>query len=158
MAIKKTIDDHREAFLYLVFGAFTVLVSWASYAVFVWIGLELNVSNILSWVCAVLFAFVVNKWFVFENRSKEPSVVIKELGSFVSARIFTGIVAFVLFPVLLAVGMDGGLFGIEGFPARIVTSLVEIALNWIFSKYMIFTKKTAKKDAKNCERDDDELM
>jgi len=141
MSIKKMIEDHREAFLYVVFGAFTVLVSWASYALFVWMGIELNISNIASWICAVFFAFVVNKWFVFESRSTEPTVVAKELSSFFGARIFTGILAFVLFPVLLFIGMDGGLFGVDGFPARIVTSLVEIALNWVFSKYLIFVKK-----------------
>lgn len=135
-------EGQREAFLYILFGGFTVLVSWVSYAAFVWIGLELNVSNILSWICAVLFAFVVNKWFVFENRSTEPKVVVKELGSFFSARILTGVIAIILFPVLLAMGMDGDLFGVDGFPARIVTSLVEIAMNWVFSKYMIFTKRT----------------
>jgi len=142
MTDKVTTNERREAFLYILFGAFTVLVSWASYAVFVWMGLELNVSNILSWICAVLFAFVVNKWFVFECRSKEPKVVIRELGSFFSARVLTGVIAIIMFPVLLAMGMDGALFGVDGFPARIVTSIVEIALNWVFSKYLIFTKKS----------------
>ena len=154
MTIKKMIDDHREAFLYLVFGAFTVLVSWASYALFVWMGMELNVSNILSWICAVIFAFVVNKWFVFESRSTETTVVAKELSSFFGARIFTGIVAFVLFPVLLFIGMDGGLFGIDGFPARITTSFVEIVLNWVFSKYLIFARKTT--DTEKTEDPDNE--
>ena len=154
MTIKKMIDDHREAFLYVVFGAFTVLVSWASYALFVWMGMELNVSNILSWICAVIFAFVVNKWFVFESRSTETTVVAKELSSFFGARIFTGIVAFVLFPVLLFIGMDGGLFGIDGFPARITTSFVEIVLNWVFSKYLIFARKTT--DTEKTEDTDNE--
>ena len=154
VAIRKTYEDHREAVLYVVFGGFTTLVTWLTYALFVWFGTDLNVSNILSWVCGVLFAFVVNKWFVFSCRSKKPSVVIRELGSFFGARIFTGIVAFVLFPILLMIGMDGALFGIDGFPAKIVTSLIEIALNWIFSKYYIFTKKTPERVCE-CEDTDD---
>ena len=152
--MKNMTENQREAFLYVLFGGFTVIVSWLSYAAFVWMDLELNVSNILSWICAVLFAFVVNKWFVFENRSTEPKVVLKEMGSFFSARIFTGIIAIVLFPILLAIGMDGSLFGVDGFPARIITSLVEIALNWVFSKYLIFTKKTTKAD-ENVNSEDD---
>ncbi|MCL2785811.1 MAG: GtrA family protein [Methanomassiliicoccaceae archaeon] len=142
MDVKKVTADHREALLYVFFGAFTVLVSWVSYAVFVWFDINLSVSNILSWVCAVFFAFVVNKWFVFRARSTKKKVVAKEFGSFFGARIFTGIIAALLFPVLLTVGMDGSLFGVDGFPARMLTSLVEIMLNWIFSKYFIFVNKT----------------
>jgi len=140
----KTNSDRQEALLYIIFGVLTTIVSWVTYAIFVWLGVELNVSNILSWMCGVLFAFVVNKWFVFMCRSTDSGTVLRELGSFFSARIFTGLIAFVLFPLLIFVGLDGSLFGIEGFPARIVTSLVEIALNWIFSKYFIFTKKTGR--------------
>ena len=151
MTAKNVINEHREAFLYILFGGFTVLVSWMSYAVFVWLDIGLNISNIASWICAVLFAFVVNKWFVFESRSTEKGLVAKELGSFFGARIFTGVIAALLFPALLWLGMDGSLFGIEGFPARIITSIVEIALNWVFSKYLIFTKKTSDNDD---ERDD----
>jgi len=144
MTVDKMSDGRREVFLYLLFGGFTVLVSWASYAVFVWFGLELNVSNILSWICAVSFAFVVNKWFVFENRSTEKRTVMRELGSFFGARVLTGIIAITLFPILLHFGMDGELFGTAGLQARIVTSLVEIVLNWVFSKYLIFTEKRQK--------------
>lgn len=140
--IGKMFEEHREALLYVVFGGFTTLVSWATYALFVWFGIDPNISNILSWVCGVLFAFAVNKWFVFSCRSTVPKVVLKELGSFFSARIFTGIIAFVLFPILVAAGLDGNPLGVEQFEAKIVTSLIEIVLNWIFSKYLIFTKKT----------------
>ena len=151
--VGKMYEDHKEAALYVVFGGFTTIVTLATYALFVWFGMDIIVSNILSWVCGVLFAFVVNKWFVFSCRSKKPSVVLRELGSFFGARIFTGVVAFVLFPILLMVGMDGALFGIDGFPAKIVTSLIEIALNWIFSKYYIFTKKTPRETVCGCEED-----
>jgi putative flippase GtrA len=141
MGFKEIFGNHREAVLYVFFGMFTVLVSLGSYAVFVWLGVELVVSNILSWVCAVLFAFTVNKWFVFESRSKSPAVVARELGSFIGARIFTFVVAVITFPILLAYGFDGYIFGVEGAPARTVTSLVEIVLNYVLSKYLIFTKK-----------------
>jgi putative flippase GtrA len=159
--IRKTYEDHKEAILYVWFGGFTVLVSWLTYSLFiVWFGadgdiseIDKNLSNILSWFCGVLFAFVVNKWFVFTCRSTEPRVVVRELGTFFGARIFTGAIAFVLFPALLAVGMDGSLFGISGFPAKIITSLIEIVLNWVFSKYFIFTKKTVKETV--CDDTDD---
>jgi Predicted membrane protein len=139
--IGKMYKEHKEPILYVFFGGFTTLISLASYMVFVWLGLDLNVSNILSWVCGVLFAFVSNKWFVFSSKSTEKTTVIRELGSFVGARIFTGVLAAILFPILLAVGFGGEFMGTEGFLARIITSIIEIILNWIFSKYLIFVKK-----------------
>ena len=59
-------SKHQEAFLYIFFGGLTTLVTWASYAAFVWSGIELNMSNILSWILGVTFAFIVNKWYVFQ--------------------------------------------------------------------------------------------
>jgi len=139
--INDMMTKYREAILYVVCGGFTTLVTWFTYAAFVWLGLELNVSNILSWICGVSFAFVVNKWFVFESKSLENVTVVKELSMFVGARIFTGVIAWILFPILLAIGLNQTILGTEGLLAKIIVSIIEIALNWIFSKYMIFKKK-----------------
>ena len=136
----RTFREHKEVILYLIFGVLTTVVNWLAYAAFVWIGLDINVSNILSWIVGVSFAFVVNKWYVFESRSLESRKVIKEFGSFVGARIFTGIIAILLFPLLYNIGLNQSLFGTDGFLAKIVTSVIEIVLNWIFSKYLIFKK------------------
>lgn len=142
---------HREAILYVFWGAFTTLVTLASYALFVRaFNIDPNISNILSWVCGVTFAFVVNKWLVFESRTTKARVLLWELGSFFSSRIFTGIVAFILFPILndwmglSAIVLDFGflsiLFGTSGMLAKIITSVVEIVLNWVLSKYVVFKK------------------
>ena len=131
---------HQEAFLYIFFGGLTTLVTWASYAAFVWSGIELNMSNILSWIFGVTFAFIVNKWYVFQSKTIEHKKVAKEAILFYLARIFTGVVAWVLFPILLWIGMDQSILGTEGFLAKIVVSVIEIALNWVLSKYIIFKK------------------
>ncbi len=139
------IDDflqkHREAIMYLICGGGTVVVSWVSYAAFVQCDFELNLSNILSWIIAVIFAFVVNKWLVFRSTSTKAKVMFKELSSFFGARVVTGIISIVLFPILFAMGMNESLFHVDGFLAKITTSVIEIALNWIFSKYYIFKVK-----------------
>ena len=106
----RTFREHKEVILYLIFGVLTTVVNWLAYAAFVWIGLDINVSNILSWIVGVSFAFVVNKWYVFESRSLESRKVIKEFGSFVGARIFTGIIAILLFPLLYNIGLNQRLF------------------------------------------------
>lgn len=136
----RTYREHKEVILYLVFGVLTTVVNWLAYAAFVWIGIDINVSNVLSWIVGVSFAFVVNKWYVFESRSLDGNKVIKEFGSFVGARIFTGVIAILLFPVLYSIGLNQSLFGTDGFLAKIVTSAIEIFLNWVLSKYIVFRK------------------
>ena len=133
---------HGEAMRYLFFGGLNVVVTWVSYALLVVLGVDLNVSNIVSWVLGVLFAFAMNKLYVFEARSMETKTVGRELVSFIGGRIFTGVVAILGFPLLYGMGMDQSLFGVDGFPAKILTSFVEIALNYVISKYLVFYKKS----------------
>jgi len=159
MDIKKMAADNRETVLYLAFGGLTTLISWGTYSLFVLLGIDLNTSNILSWICGVSFAFVTNKWFVFESRSTESRTLAAELGSFIGGRIATGVLAIVMFSILVANGMGGNFLGIDGLPARIVTSLIEIILNWGISKYLVFTKKTPKPEGEpRVNRKDDELF
>ena len=138
ICIDDFLKEHRQGILYVICGGFTTLVSWVSYSVFVLLGLELNICNILSWICGVAFAFVVNKLIVFESKSIEHKVVIRESSLFTIFRLITGIIAWVLFPILLAIGLDQSLFGIDGLIARGIVSFIEIVLNWVFSKYVIF--------------------
>jgi len=159
MDIKKIAAENRETVLYLMFGGLTTLISWGTYSLFVILGIDLNTSNILSWICGVSFAFVTNKWFVFESRSTESRTLAAELGSFIGGRIATGVLAIVMFSILVANGMGGSFFGIDGLPARIVTSLIEIILNWGISKYLVFAKRTPGTESVPREkRKDDDLF
>lgn len=132
---------HREGLLYLICGAGTVVVSWGTYAIFVWMGIDLNISNALSWICAVVFAFILNKWIVFLSRSVEKVTLAKEISSFFAFRIVTGVIAIVCFPIFYHLGMNQILFGVDGYLAKISVSLIEIVLNYFFSKFIVFRKK-----------------
>ena len=136
---------HEEVILYLFFGVLTTVVNWGCYATLVSLGVEINLSNIISWIVSVLFAFAVNKWFVFKSRTLVPVTVLRELGSFFAARIITGVIAIVLFPIVYALGMDQTVFGIDGFLAKMFTTVLEIVLNWLFSKFLIFDVSKKKK-------------
>ncbi len=133
---------YREQIMYVIMGAFTTLISWGSYDLFAgYLHFEVNVSNILSWVCGVMFAFVVNKWVVFQSKSTEKHVITREFVSFIGSRIFTGVIAWILFPILIYFNIDKLLIDTDGMYAKIITSLVEIVLNWILSKYYVFRMK-----------------
>lgn len=165
---KKLWDNLREIIMYMVFGVLTTVVSWGTYAVFTtfiptfsfWgITVDLTTtSNVLSWVCAVVFAYVTNKLWVFESKSLKPSVAIKEFWLFVSSRLLTGVIEWVGLPLLIKIGFDQAILGIEGMLAKILVSVIVVILNYVFSKLFIFkNKKTGEKTADEL-KDTDEII
>ena len=57
---------YKEVLLYLFFGGLTTVISIGSYS-YCDVALHMNplVANIISWILAVLFAYVTNKIWVF---------------------------------------------------------------------------------------------
>lgn len=138
--MKKFLRKHREVIAYFFFGAGTSLANVLLYAAFVPI-LGITLSNAIAWLGAVIFAFVTNKLFVFNSKSWAWKTLLKETGTFLGARIFSGILEIVLPTVLFYVGLDQDLFGIEGFLAKIIVSVIVIILNYVLSKRIVFRKK-----------------
>jgi len=141
-AIRSVYDRHGEAIRYIFFGGLNVIVTWVSYAALVLAGIDPIISNAASWVIGVVFAFIVNKLYVFGSKSLTFSVVARELVSFFGARIITGLIAIIGFPILVKdCGLNQSFMGVDDFVAKITVSCIEIALNYVFSKYYIFRKK-----------------
>lgn len=138
---------NREIILYLLFGVMTTIVNFGTYIIADNI-LGKNyylISNMFSFIMATVFAFVTNKWFVFESRNLSWKILGKELISFISARIFTFLLIEEL-GLLLAVGilrvdkiqlifLDGTLM------AKILLAFLAVLLNFILSKCLIFKDK-----------------
>lgn len=147
------IKKYQEIISYLFWGFMTTIVSWGTYSIFALMfqglksdidlfGLRMSlvvlIANILSWIFAMLFAFVTNKIWVFQSKSWKRQVVLPEFGKFVSARAVTGIMEIVLVPLLVGIGLNQTIFGIEGMVAKVLVSVLVVVLNYIFSKLFIF--------------------
>ena len=128
-----------ETISYIICGFLTTAVDFVSYGIFRRAGMGVGVSQALSWLAAVLFAYVVNKWIVFRNYDLRPSHVVREAGSFVAARVFSGVVTWLLMVAMVKLGGDRG-FLFELF-CKFTSSLVSMVLYYIFSKLWIFGKK-----------------
>ena len=139
--LKAFTEKHDEGVRYIIFGMLTVIVSWASYSLLALAGVNYSLANGLSWFCAVIFAFFVNKYLVFRSMDSRKMTLGAELAEFFAARIFTGAVAIILFPILMSVGLDFVFLGVPGLFARGVNSAVEIILNYILSKFVVFRRK-----------------
>lgn len=141
--IQELYTKYKEIIMYLIFGVGTTAVNWLIYTVIVVVGKEVNltIANMIAWVGAVAFAYITNKLWVFESKSWNPKIVWKELGMFLGARIFSGAFEIALFPVLVWMGMNQSIFGVEGMLAKIVIGVLVVILNYVFSKLLIFKKK-----------------
>ena len=140
--IKELWIKYKEVILYLFFGVATTVVNWIVYGALMSADtMSMTFANIMAWIAAVLFAFVTNKWFVFESKSMEKKKLLVEFGMFVGSRVVTGLIEIIGLPVLVYLGMNQRLFGIEGFLAKMVVSVVVIVLNYVFSRILVFRKK-----------------
>jgi uncharacterized membrane protein YfhO/putative flippase GtrA len=134
----------REMVFYLFFGAATTFINWCVYGLAVrFAGFSITAGNVIAWVAAVVFAFITNKIWVFQSRSWQPPVLLREGSAFLGARIFSGLVEIAGVPILYRIGLNYPLLGIEGFAAKVVVSVIVIVLNYFFSKLIIFRRVKA---------------
>lgn len=140
-------QKYRELINYVFFGGVTTLVNWVSYSICEGVfSLSLRLSGVISWIVAVLVAFVTNKLWVFDSKRWKPALVMKELVTFIGGRILTGIIEIEAVPRLVDWGFDMTLFGVEGLPAKILISVVIVILNYIFSKFISFRRSKGGKN------------
>lgn len=138
--IKKVLYKYKKLILYILFGGMTTILNWIVYAVGVKLQLGITISNILAWSIAVFFAFITNKLFVFESKILKIRVIFNEFIKFVGARILTGAIEIGGLPLLYYLGMNQQLFGIDGFIAKIMISIIVMVLNYVFSQVLVFKK------------------
>lgn len=132
---------YKEQILYLVFGIIVTLVNWIVYAVLVAVvDIGITLSNAVAWIAAVVTAFITNKLFVFESKKNDKKSVLKEAVTFLAARISTGVFEIIAPSLLFVIGLDGMLFGIDGFYAKLIVSVIVVILNYILSKKLVFKK------------------
>ena len=141
---------NKETILYLVFGVLTTAVSFVTLKLFdVALGKELYlVSNSLSWILSVAFAYVTNKLFVFESKSWKKDVLKKEIPSFLSARIASYFIEqgglWLMMDVLLFKDkvFDFIVIRLSGLmTAKLVLAVVVVIVNYVLSKVLIFKSR-----------------
>lgn len=130
-------NKYKEALLYLFFGVCTTLVNLVTK----WIllltvidssnAIQLQVAIIISWIVSVLFAYVTNRKYVFESKSKS---IFKEISSFFGSRVLTLILEMVIMYIFVtALNFNVYLF-------TIISQVLVIVLNYVFSKLFVFKK------------------
>ena len=147
--LKKLLN--RETILYIVFGVATTVVNYIVFHLLynvLWHQNHSLAANAAAFVAAVIFAFVVNKLFVFESRSWDAATLKREIPSFLGARIGSfGIEEAGLFLAekvfrlggIIAITIGGTAFDWITV-VKIALAFVVVALNYVFCKLFVFKK------------------
>ena len=91
---------YKEVINYLICGAATTGVNFIVYLTFRQIGVYESISNAISWFAAMMFAYAVNRHYVFVSKAKN---IPKEALTFLGARFFSGALDIGLFYLFVSI-------------------------------------------------------
>ena len=138
MRISVLLRRYKSQLLYLFFGGFTTLVNLAVYGVCTRMAdLSTALSTAIAWGAAVLFAYLTNRTWVFESRARTVPDILREAWSFLLCRLAT----FGLDLAIMYFCVDR--LGLPDMPVKMLSNLLVIVLNYVASKVIIFSKKSA---------------
>jgi len=161
MKIKELYTKNKEIINYLVFGVLTTLVDILVYTPLTEIlGADYKiagfipwyiVTSVIAWAAAVLFAYVTNKKWVFEEKDWSAKAIGRELPVFAGGRVVTLLIQLFLMWIMIDVThldktwlltWGAGLIGRQGdFAVKMIVSVVVVILNYVISKLFVFRKK-----------------
>lgn len=152
--VNKTIDvvlkalhltKYREQIVYLGVGGGTTVVDWIVFAILYAILPDLSrlpffnafpnaIPYTAAWAAAVLFAYWASKYFVFVEAEKTKGA--SQFLKFVASRVFTLLLCLateLIFVTLLSVN--------ELIVKYVICTVLNIVINYITSKLLVFKKK-----------------
>ncbi len=143
-AIRDLFYRYESALRYCYYGAWTTLISALTKLLGQWLfglagyTMEMTVPNLLnttfSWICAVSFAFVVNKKYVFMSKTDTTKELLFEIGTFVGARVIS------YFMELGIMWLTTAYWKWNYLLMTILVQFIILAMNYIFSKLVVFRK------------------
>ena len=135
--MKELLIKYGEIIRYIIVGGLTTIVSLLSYYICVLTFLnpdepvQLQIANVISWICAVTFAFITNRKIVFKSSDGNK---IRELIRFVGTRLTTLIIDMASMALMVSI------IHLNDKVAKIMVQFIVFALNYIFSKFFVFKK------------------
>lgn len=144
--IRKLWKKYGEVLRYLFFGVLTTLLNIVLYSVFQMLfGYEAanGWANILNNVICILFAYGTNRLWVFASKTHGKEAW-QEFGKFVTCRLGT----LVIDTMIMVVGgnwigpmlVSAQWLKLWGTGVKVISNVVVVVLNYIFSKLLIFKK------------------
>lgn len=118
-----------ELVVYVIVGGLTTLVNFIVFFICTSASMYWFFANVISWVFAVLFAYITNRKFVFKSSDNDTK---KEFLQFVGLRLVTLVIeSALLFVCIQLMAMNENI-------SKIIVSFVTVIGNYVFCKFLIF--------------------
>ncbi|MBR4178179.1 MAG: GtrA family protein [Bacilli bacterium] len=136
--VKELYHKYEEIINYLIIGGLTTAVSLAVYYGLTLTvfdpnnALQLQITNIISWIASVAFAYFTNRKYVFKQKNKAN---IKEATSFCASRVSTLLIDMLLMFIFVTK------LHFNDKIMKLIVQVIVIVLNYIFSKFLVFKKE-----------------
>lgn len=128
--------DKRQLASYIFWGCLTSFVNFSFYIGLTRIfTLSASASNLISWAISVIFAYITNKLYVFNSKTKHAGSIAEEFFSFALLRMFSGLVETAFIYVFADVK------GHNDITIKIIGSIFVVVFNYIASKWIVFDKR-----------------
>lgn len=136
---------NKETVLYLIFGVLATVLNIVLFYLFINIWkMSTGLGNILDTIICILFQYFTNRIWVFESKNNGKEAI-KEFIQFILARGLTAIIdqIFVVAGVdfFVAKYISYSQQGIFSVGIKVLSNIVVIVLNYIFSKLFVFNNK-----------------
>ena len=127
------LKKYKTQIKYLIFGVLTTVVDFAISFILYKV-INHHIANVAAWCGAVIFAYAVNKIFVFESKRSGAKALAAEFGAFVGSRVLSLLMQEGIFVLAVDVmTFDKGI-------TKIAASVIVIITNYFLGK-LIFSKK-----------------
>lgn len=125
-------EKYKALILYGIFGVTTTIINVVSYALLLFIGINVQIAVVVSWLLAVIVAYFTNRIWVFNSGAVTKLELLREFISFMLARLATLVVEM----VIIWFGVQ--LLNQDPIVWKIIDNIVVIILNYIISKLIVF--------------------
>ena len=125
-------EKYKALILYGIFGVTTTIINVVSYALLLFIGINVQIAVVVSWLLAVIVAYLTNRVWVFNSGAVTKLELLREFISFMLARLATLVVEM----VIIWFGVQ--LLNQDPIVWKIIDNIVVIILNYIISKLIVF--------------------
>jgi cell wall teichoic acid glycosylation protein gtcA len=141
--IKKLLN--KETFLYLIFGITATILNIVLFYLFITVWkMPTGLANIIDTIICVLFQYFTNRIWVFKSKNNGKEAI-KEFIQFIIARTITAVID----QIFVVVGVDFFVItyisysqqNIFSLGIKILSNIIVIVLNYIFSKIFVFKKR-----------------
>lgn len=118
---------------YIFFGGCTTVVNLAAFFLLRQAGVQREIANVISIILAIVFAYVVNSKYVFLDKCETLKDHIRPFCKFVGARLSTMVIE------VGGVWFFAEIVHLNDMVGKLIIQFVVMALNYVFSKFLVFT-------------------